>query len=160
MVKSFKESHAKDLEKLAADRQRQAEKKVTEDLVNAPKHTVLSMAGLTSPAWTLGMFQIVTGESCQCIRRPNRRIRATLVFDMRSVLCQNADLSSDIRTLPIWSSTISEVDLITKNSLVDCHQYNNWREGCIWELQQMTGWCCLEHATLLFSLQKKRLTAT
>ena len=35
MVKSFKESHAKDLEKLAADRQRQAEKKVTEDLVNA-----------------------------------------------------------------------------------------------------------------------------
>jgi hypothetical protein len=33
MVKSFKESHAKDLEKLAADRQRQAEKKVTEDLI-------------------------------------------------------------------------------------------------------------------------------
>jgi hypothetical protein len=69
MVKSFKESHAKDLEKLAADRQRQAGKKVTEDLVNAPKHTVLSMAGLTSAVWTLGMFQMVTGESCQCIQR-------------------------------------------------------------------------------------------
>ena len=69
MVKSFKESHAKDLEKLAADRQCQAEKKVTEDLVNAPKHTVLSMAGLTSAVWTLGMFQMVTGESCQCIQR-------------------------------------------------------------------------------------------
>ena len=69
MVKSFKESHAKDLEKLAADRQRQAEKKATEDLVNAPQHTVLSMAGLTSAVWTLGMFQMVTGESCQCIQR-------------------------------------------------------------------------------------------
>ena len=68
MVKSFKESHAKDLEKLAADRQCQAEKKVTEDLVNAPKHTVLSMAGLTSAVWTLGMFQMVSGESCQCIQ--------------------------------------------------------------------------------------------
>ncbi len=33
MVKSFKESHAKDLEKLAADRQRQAERKATDDLV-------------------------------------------------------------------------------------------------------------------------------
>ena len=68
MVKSFKESHAKDLEKLAADHQRQAGKKVTEVLVNAPKHTVLSMTGLTSAVWTLGMFQMVTGESCQCIQ--------------------------------------------------------------------------------------------
>ena len=47
MVKTFKESHAKDLEKLAADRQREAEKRATDDLVDAPKHTVLSMAGLT-----------------------------------------------------------------------------------------------------------------
>ena len=69
MVKSFKESHAKDLEKLAADLQCQSEKKATEDLVNTPKHTVLSMAGLTSEVWTLGMFQMVTGESCQCIQR-------------------------------------------------------------------------------------------
>ena len=68
MVKSFKESHAKDLEKLAADRQRQSGKKATEDLVNAPQHTVLSMSGLTSAVWTLGMFQMVTGESCQCIQ--------------------------------------------------------------------------------------------
>jgi hypothetical protein len=69
MVKSFKESHAKDLEKLAADRQREAEKKARDDLLDAPKHTVLSMTGLTSAVWTLGMFQMVTGESCQCIRR-------------------------------------------------------------------------------------------
>ena len=27
------------------------------------------MAGLTSAVWTLGMFQMVTGESCQCIQR-------------------------------------------------------------------------------------------
>ena len=65
MVNSFKESHAKDLEKLAADRQRQAEKKATDDLVNAPKHTVLSMTGLTSAVWTLGMFQMVTGDDHQ-----------------------------------------------------------------------------------------------
>ena len=72
MVKSFKESHVKDLEKLAADRQRETEKKARDDLYNlldAPKHTVLSMTGLTSALWTLGMFQMVTGESCHsCIR--------------------------------------------------------------------------------------------
>jgi hypothetical protein len=64
MVKSFKESHAKDLEKLAADRQRQAGKIPTDDLDYTPKHTVLSMVDLTS-VWTLGMFQMVTGESSQ-----------------------------------------------------------------------------------------------
>jgi hypothetical protein len=63
MVKSFKETHAKDLEKLAADRQRESQKKVRDDVVNTPKHTVLSVVGLTSPEWTLGMFQMVTGES-------------------------------------------------------------------------------------------------
>jgi hypothetical protein len=52
MVKAFKESHAKDLEKLAADRLRAAEKKATDDVANTPKHTVLSMLGLTSP-WTI-----------------------------------------------------------------------------------------------------------
>jgi hypothetical protein len=69
MVKWFKESHAKDLKKLAADLQREEEKTGTDDLVNTPKHTVLSMVGLTSPVWILGMLQMVTGESCQCIRR-------------------------------------------------------------------------------------------
>ena len=96
----------KDLEKLAADRQREEEETTTDDLVNTPKHTVMSMVGLTSPVWTLGMFQMVTG----------------------------ADLSSDIRTRPIWSSTISEVDLITKNSQVDWQQCSKWRGGCSWEL--------------------------
>ncbi len=46
----------KDLEKLAADRQRQEAKKATDDLVNVPKHTVLSMTGLTSVVWTLVRF--------------------------------------------------------------------------------------------------------
>jgi hypothetical protein len=152
MVKSFKESHAKDLEKLAVDRQREAKKKATDDLLDAPNHTVLSMTGLTSAVWTLGMFQMVTGESCQCFRRPNRRSRAILVFDMRRTQCHNADLSSDIRTRPIWNNTISEVDWITKNSLVDWQQCNKWRGGCSWELQQMAAWRCLAHATLLLSL--------
>ena len=68
MVKTFKESHAKDLEKLDVDRLHETEKKATDDVVNTPKDTVLSMVGLTSPVWTISMFQMVTGESCQCIR--------------------------------------------------------------------------------------------
>jgi hypothetical protein len=36
-------SHAKELEKLAADRLRETEKKATDDVVNTPKHNVLSM---------------------------------------------------------------------------------------------------------------------
>ena len=56
MVKAFKESHAKDVEKLAADRVREAEKKAKDNAASTPKHTVLSMAGLTSAVWTLGMF--------------------------------------------------------------------------------------------------------
>jgi hypothetical protein len=73
MVKSFKESHAKDLGKLAADRQRQPEKTTTDDLVDDPKYTVLSITGLTSAVWTLGMFQMVTGESCLCIRHTKQK---------------------------------------------------------------------------------------
>ena len=68
MVKTFKESHAKDLEKLVADRLCETEKKTTDDTGNTPKHTVLVMVGLTSSVWTLDMFQMVSGESCQCIR--------------------------------------------------------------------------------------------
>ena len=42
--KSVKESHQKDLEKLAADRRREAEEtKKTQDLGNTPKHTLLFM---------------------------------------------------------------------------------------------------------------------
>ena len=68
MVKTFKESHVKDLEKLDVDRLHETEKKATDDVVNTPKDTVLSMVGLTSPVWTISMFQMLTQESCQCIR--------------------------------------------------------------------------------------------
>ena len=67
MVKAFKESHAKDLEKLTTDRLCESENKTKDDLTNTPKHTVLSMIGLTSSLWTLDMFQMVTGELCQYI---------------------------------------------------------------------------------------------
>jgi hypothetical protein len=40
MVKSFKESHAKDLEKLTVDHQCQEAKTSTDDLVNTPKQAV------------------------------------------------------------------------------------------------------------------------
>jgi hypothetical protein len=69
MVKAFKESHEQDVERLAADRRREAESKKAHALKNAPKHTVLCMKGLTSPVWTMGMFQMVTGDSCQCMKR-------------------------------------------------------------------------------------------
>ena len=68
MVKAFKESHPKDLEKLDVDHLHETQKQATDDVVNTPNHTVLSMIGLTSPVWTIHMFQMVTGESCQCIR--------------------------------------------------------------------------------------------
>ena len=63
MVKTFKESHEKELEKLAADRQRETDKLATNDLANTPKHTGLPMRGFTSPVWSIGMFQMVRGES-------------------------------------------------------------------------------------------------
>jgi hypothetical protein len=44
MVKTFKESHVKDVEKLAADRVREAEKKEKDNSTSTPKHTVLSMS--------------------------------------------------------------------------------------------------------------------
>ncbi len=69
MVNAFKESHEKDVERLAADRRREAESKEAHALKNAPKHTVLCMKGLTSPVWTLGMFQMVSGDSCQYMKR-------------------------------------------------------------------------------------------
>ncbi len=69
MVKAFNESHEKDVERLAADRRCDTESKETHTLKNAPNHTVVCMKGLTSPVWTLGMFQMVTGDSCQYMNR-------------------------------------------------------------------------------------------
>ncbi len=56
MVKAFKESHEKDVERLAADRWCEVESKEAHALKNAPKHTVLCMK-----VWTLYMFQMVSG---------------------------------------------------------------------------------------------------
>jgi hypothetical protein len=69
MVKAFKESHEKDVERLAVDRRCESESKEAHVLKNVPKDTVLCMKGLTSPVWTLDMFQMVTGDSCQCMKR-------------------------------------------------------------------------------------------
>jgi hypothetical protein len=61
--------HPSHLRPPQADRLREAEKNAKDNAVSTPKHTVLSMVGLTSAVWTLGMFQMVAGECCQCIRR-------------------------------------------------------------------------------------------
>ena len=53
MVKTFKESHPRDLEKLTVDRLCEVENKEKDDVSTTPKHTVLSKVGLTSPMWTL-----------------------------------------------------------------------------------------------------------
>jgi hypothetical protein len=63
MVKVFKESHEKDVERLATDRRREEESKEAHALKNAPKHTVLCMKGLISPVWTLVMFHMMMGDS-------------------------------------------------------------------------------------------------
>ena len=132
-----------DVEKLAADRVSEAEKKAKDNAASTPKHTVLSMSGLTSAVWTLGMFEMVSGESCQCIHRTKQKNPCDVA--VRHAACtvttmaQHADLSSDIRTRPIWSSTISEVDLITKNSQIDWQECNNWRGKRSWDVEQMVA---------------------
>jgi hypothetical protein len=115
MVKAFKESHKKDVERLAADRRREAESKEAHALKNAPKHTVLCMKGLTSPVWTLGMFQMVSGDSCHCMKRTNQTRLVILQFGIQYAQCQDVDLWPNIRTLPIWRITMSQLELITKN---------------------------------------------
>jgi hypothetical protein len=65
MVKELKESHEKDVEELESldpDCRSATEPKKSHALKNAPKHTVVCMKGLTSPVWTLGMFQMVTAQ--------------------------------------------------------------------------------------------------
>jgi hypothetical protein len=47
MVKTFKESYEKDVERLTVDRRSESESKETHVLKNAPEHTVLYMKGLT-----------------------------------------------------------------------------------------------------------------
>ena len=49
--------------KLVVDRLSEDGNKGKVDTTNTPKYTVLSMVGLTSPVWTLVMFQMVDGES-------------------------------------------------------------------------------------------------
>jgi hypothetical protein len=56
-------------ETTTGDRLCETEKKTKDNTTRTQKHTVLSMVGLTSAVWTLGMFQMVAVESCQCIRR-------------------------------------------------------------------------------------------
>ena len=61
--------------------------------------------------WTCGIFQTVTGESRQCIKRTKRINLTRLAFGIQHA--QDADLSPDMRTCPIWSSTISHLELMT-----------------------------------------------
>ena len=46
---------------------------------------MLSMVGLTSPVWTIIMFQMVTGESCQCIRHTKQTNLSEV--DVRHATC-------------------------------------------------------------------------
>ena len=126
-----KEAHA-DVERLAADRRCETESKETHALKNAPKHTVLCMKGLTSPVWTLGMFQMVSGDSCQCMKRTKQSTACHIT--VRHASCtvpgcgfvakyQNtsnlenhyvtAGTDLYIRTLPIWRITMSQLELFT-----------------------------------------------
>ena len=48
MVKVFRESHEKDVERLTVDRRRETESKEVHTLKKAPNHVVLCMKGLTT----------------------------------------------------------------------------------------------------------------
>jgi 5-formaminoimidazole-4-carboxamide-1-beta-D-ribofuranosyl 5'-monophosphate synthetase len=65
---AFKESHEKNVETLSVDRRCETESKETHALKNAPKHTILYMKGLTLLVYTIDMFQMVIGDSCQCMK--------------------------------------------------------------------------------------------
>ncbi len=69
----------------AADRRCEVESKEEHALKNAPKHTVLCLKGLTSPVWTLVMFQMVSGDFCQCMKR-TKQITACDIT-VRYVVC-------------------------------------------------------------------------
>ncbi len=146
MVKSFKETHAKDLEKLAADRQRESQKKVRDDVVNTPKHTVLSVVGLTSPEWTLGMFQMVTGESWQCI--PRTKQTGPCHVGVRHVACTVPKLYEAIlklvKQMQAWGDT--RIKKIMKVLAVKGIQISI--AAAIW------------YSYVFVSLQNKRLDAT
>ena len=73
MVKDFKDTHEKEMERMAEKKKRDAEREAAQNLQNAPKHTLLPMIGLTSAIWGLGMFQMVSGTSCQCCFRTKQK---------------------------------------------------------------------------------------
>jgi hypothetical protein len=87
MVKSFKESHENDAEGLTADRRRESESKETHTLKNDFKHTVLCMKDLTSPVWTMVMFQMMTGDVCQCMKRNKQSTACYISVRMQHAQC-------------------------------------------------------------------------
>jgi hypothetical protein len=53
----------------------------------------MSMIGLTTPLWTSGMFQMVTGNPVSVSDTSNRRILPRLVFVIHHVQCLDVDMS-------------------------------------------------------------------
>ena len=114
MVKVFKESHEKDVERLVPDHRCEIGWKETHDLQNVPKHTVVWMKGLTSPVcsslllcvwvWVCGLsscFRWWPGIPVSTWNEPNRTRIVILVFGIHHTQCLDVDLSPDIRTRPI-----------------------------------------------------------
>ena len=102
---------------------RQNQKNRTHDLKNDPDHTVLCMKGLTSPVWTLDRWWL--GIPTSAWNESNRVRFVILQFGMHHAQCQDVDLWSNIRTIPIWRITRSEslYNISTDKSLqhVDRH---------------------------------------
>jgi len=84
---------------------RETASKETHTLKNAPKHTVLYRKGLTSPVWTMGKFQMVTGDACQCMKRTKQSTTCHITV-RHAAQCQDVNLWANIRTLTIWRITI------------------------------------------------------
>jgi hypothetical protein len=112
MVKAFKESHEKDVERLAADRRREAESKESHALKNAPKHcyeSTLLMQGTQYPTSNLVMpqlHQMITGLQMPKITYVHTVQRETISIEEaleKSVMLEKLKLILKARTQMVES---------------------------------------------------------
>jgi hypothetical protein len=159
MVKTFNESHKKDVERLVADRQCEAESKETHALNNAPKHSVVCMKDLTSPVWSLVMFQMVTGDSCQCMKRTKQSTSYDITVRYAAYTVTGCGFvtkyqnTSDLENHYVTTGTDHKelADRLTSIHHIDRQE----RLG-----SEMGGLHCLTHLSFLFSQETRSLVVT
>ena len=136
---------------------------------NQKKHMLSkTLPNILSCAWKVlphqcglwACFRWWVGIPACAWNEPNRARLAILQFGMQHAQCQDVDLWPNIRTLPIWRITMSQLELITKNLQIDWHQCSISTGKRGWDLQQMGGLLCLTHLSLLLSQQTRSPAVT